>query len=221
MMAKRLSERQKNVYNFIQTHTQRHGYPPTVREIGEAIGVKSTSLVTYYLKQLEERGLITREASKSRAILLTQERKLSDTIPVNIEDQNVLSVPFLGYIAAGLPINVDALPESELDTIQINRALFKREYSDLYALEVQGNSMIDALINDGDMVILQHQQTIDNGQMAAVWLKSREETTLKKVYREGKQIRLQPANPSMAPIYVPSNDVEIQGKVVLVIRRLG
>jgi repressor LexA len=220
-MKKELSERQRNAFDFIKNHMQMNGYPPTVREIGEAIGVKSTSLVTYYLKQLEERGLITREASKSRAILLTDESELSDSIPVEMDDVNVMSIPFLGYIAAGLPINVDALPESELDTVQINRALFKREYSDLYALEVQGNSMIDALINDGDMVILQHQQTIDNGQMAAVWLKSREETTLKKVYREGKKIRLQPANPTMEPIYVPAHDVEIQGKVVLVIRRLG
>lgn len=219
-MKKELSERQHNVYHYIQNHTKKNGYPPTVREIGEAIGVKSTSLVSYYLKQLEERGLITREASKSRAILLTRTSDSPESIPVEIEDMNVISVPFLGYIAAGLPINVDALPESELDAIQINRALFKREFSDLYALEVQGNSMIDALINDGDMVILQHQETIDNGQMAAVWLKSREETTLKKVYREGKQIRLQPANPTMKPIYVPANDVEIQGKVVLVIRRL-
>ena len=219
-MKKELSERQQNVFNFIQTHIKVHGYPPTVREIGEAIGVKSTSLVTYYLKQLEERGLITREASKSRAILLTQESGLSESIPVQIDDSHVISVPFLGYIAAGLPINVDALPESDIDAVQINKALFKREFANLYALEVQGNSMIDALINDGDMVILQHQQTIDNGQMAAVWLKSREETTLKKVYREGKQIRLQPANPTMKPFYVPANDVEIQGKVVLVIRRL-
>lgn len=219
-MKKELSERQQNVFNFIRAHMQMNGYPPTVREIGEAIGVKSTSLVTYYLKQLEQRGLITREASKSRAILLTQESGFSESIPVEINDLNLISVPFLGYIAAGLPINVDALPESELDTVQINKALFKREFSDLYALEVQGNSMIDALIHDGDMVILQHQQTIDNGQMAAVWLKSREETTLKKVYREGKKVRLQPANPTMDPIFVPANDVEIQGKVVLVIRRL-
>ncbi len=219
-MKKELSERQQNVLNFIRAHMKMRGYPPTVREIGEAVGVKSTSLVTYYLKQLEERGLITREASKSRAILLTQKSIVPESIPVQIDNRNVISVPFLGYIAAGLPINVDALPESELDAIQINKALFKREFSNLYALEVQGNSMIDALINDGDMVILQHQQTIDNGQMAAVWLKSREETTLKKVYQEGKRIRLQPANPTMEPIYVAANDVEIQGKVVLVIRRL-
>ncbi len=219
-MKKELSERQQNVLNFIRAHMKMRGYPPTVREIGEAVGVKSTSLVTYYLKQLEERGLITREASKSRAILLTQKSIVPESIPVQINNRNVISVPFLGYIAAGLPINVDALPESELDAIQINKALFKREFSDLYALEVQGNSMIDALINDGDMVILQHQQTIDNGQMAAVWLKSREETTLKKVYQERKRNRLQPANPTMEPIYVAANDVEIQGKVVLVIRRL-
>lgn len=216
-MAKDLPERQRKVLNCIEGYVSEHGFPPTVREIGDAIGVNSTSLVSYYLKRLEERGLISREPSMSRAIQLT-----SPTTEINVEiseDRNVLPVPFLGYIAAGAPINVEALPSTE--TIEINRALFGRDVSGLFALKVQGNSMIDALINDGDTVILKHQERVENGQMAAVWLVEEEETTLKKVYYEGRQVRLQPANPTMAPIYVPADDVQVQGKVVLVIRKLS
>ena len=186
------------------------------RQIGNTIGVNSTSLVTYYLKRLEERGLIIREPSMSRAIQLTT--TATKEVSVEVSDGELLPIPFLGYIAAGVPINVEALAGSE--TIEINRALFGRDISDLYALKVQGNSMIDALIDDGDIVILKHQDRVENGQMAAVWLTDEESTTLKKFYREGKQVRLQPANPTMDPIYVPTDDVEVQGKVVLVIRQL-
>ncbi len=211
-----LPERQRKVLTCIEGYVAEHGFPPTVREIGEAIGVNSTSLVAYYLKRLEERGLINREPAMSRAIQLTP--SAIEEIGVEINDEELLPVPFLGYIAAGAPINVEAFPGNE--TIEINRAIFGRDTSDLFALKVQGTSMVDALINDGDTIVLQHQETVENGQMAAVWLKREEETTLKKVYYEGKQIRLQPANPTMDPIYVPADDVEIQGKVVLVIRKL-
>ena len=215
-MAKELPERQRKVLECIESYIRDNGFPPTVREIGEEIGVKSTSLVSYYLKRLEERGLITRERSMSRAIQLTNS-PVYEEIAVELSDDNLLSVPFLGYIAAGEPINVEAMVG---ETVEINRALFGRDTSDLYALKVQGNSMIDALINDGDMVVLKHRNQVENGQMAAVWLKSAEETTLKYVYQEGKRVRLEPANPTMEPIYVPAEDVEIQGKVVLVIRKL-
>ncbi|MGC9350090.1 MAG: transcriptional repressor LexA [Anaerolineae bacterium] len=215
-MAKELPERQRKVLKCIESYIRDNGFPPTVREIGEEIGVKSTSLVSYYLKRLEERGLITRERSMSRAIQLTNS-PVYEEISVEVSDDNLLSVPFLGYIAAGEPINVEPIPD---ETVEINRALFGRDTSNLYALKVQGSSMIDALINDGDMVILKHRNQVEKGQMAAVWLKSAEETTLKYVYQEGKMIRLQPANPTMKPIYVPAEDVEIQGKVVLVIRKL-
>ncbi len=214
---KELPERQRKVLTYIQHYTEERGFPPTVREIGEQIGVKSTSLVSYYLKRLEEQGLINREPSMSRAIQVTL--PVTEEIPVQISDENLLSVPFLGYIAAGAPINVEAFSGTE--TIEINRALFGRDVADLFALRVQGNSMIDALINDGDTVILKHQDRVENGQMAAVWLVEEEETTLKKVYYEGKRVRLQPANPTMEPIFVPTDDVQIQGKVVLVIRRLN
>ena len=216
-MAKELPERQKRVLDCIEEYVGEHGFPPTVREIGDAIGVNSTSLISYYLKRLEERGLISREPAMSRAIQLMA--PATEEIPIELNDDNVLAVPFLGYIAAGTPINVEAFPGNE--TIEINRALFGRDVSDLFALKVQGNSMIDALINDGDTVILKHEERVENGQMAAVWLIAEEETTLKKVYYEGKRVRLQPANPTMDPIYVHADDVQIQGKVVLVIRRLA
>jgi repressor LexA len=216
-MARELPERQQKVLDCIQGYVEEHGFPPTVREIGDAIGVNSTSLVSYYLKRLEERGLISREPSMSRAIQLTG--TATEAVTIEISDDNLIAVPFLGYIAAGTPINVEAFPGNE--TIEINRALFGRDVSDLFALKVQGNSMIDALINDGDTVILKHQERVENGQMAAVWLINEEETTLKKVYYEGKQVRLQPANPTMNPIHVAADDVQIQGKVVLVIRRLA
>jgi len=215
-MAKQIPERQQKVLDCIAQYVDEHGYPPTVREIGNAIGVNSTSLVTYYLKRLEERGLILREPSMSRAIQLT--KTATKELSVKINDGELLPIPFLGYIAAGVPINVEALAGSE--TLEINRALFGRDVSDLYALKVQGSSMIDALIGDGDIVILKHQDRVENGQLAAVWLTHEESTTLKRFYREGKQVRLQPANPTMDPIYVPTDQVQVQGKVVLVIRQL-
>ena len=122
-------------------------------------------------------------------------------------------------IVASAPIPVEPLSGSE--TLEINRALFGRDPSGLFALKVQGDSMIDALVNDGDTVILRHQERVENGEMAAVWLNGEASTTLKKVYYEGDQVRLQPANPTMAPIYVPTDDVQVQGKVVLVIRQLA
>ncbi len=214
-MNTQLPERQQKSLDFIKEYIADKGYPPTIREIGDAIDVSSTSLVSYYLNRLEERGFITRESSSSRAIRLNV--PLEEKPPF-AGSQDGISVPFLGYIAAGEPIPVDPMSGSE--TIEINQALFGRDTDDLFALEVQGNSMIDALINDGDTVILKHRDRVENGQMAAVWLKSNGETTLKKVYYEGKTVKLQPANPTMKPIYVPADDVQVQGKVVLVIRQL-
>lgn len=216
-MAEQLPERQQKVLDCIAEYVEEHGFPPTVREIGDAIGVNSTSLVSYYLKRLEERGLIVREPSMSRAIQLTE--PATNELTVEISENN-LSIPFLGYIAAGSPLNFESLEGSD-ETIEINRALFGRDISDLYALKVQGDSMIDALINDGDIVVFKHQERVEQGQMAAVRIKDENETTLKKFYDEGKRVRLQPANPTMDPIYVSANNVEVQGKVVLVIRQLS
>jgi repressor LexA len=216
---KELPERQRKVLDCIEAYVADRGFPPTVREIGDAIGVNSTSLVSYYLKRLEERGHITREPSMSRAIQLTTPSAVQD-VPVAVNDRDLVSIPIHGVIAAGEPIMAESL-ESAADTVEINRALFGRDVNGLFALKVQGTSMIDALINDGDTIILKHQDRVENGQMAAVWLDDEGETTLKKVYYEGKQVRLQPANPTMPAFYVPANNVRIQGKVVLVIRQLA
>jgi repressor LexA len=221
MKKTKLPERQAKTLAFLSDYISANGYPPTVREIGDALDISSTSLVSYYLKGLEERGLIYRESSISRGIRLASDLQPSNIKPDDflVGSAETLSVPFLGYIVASEPIPVEALAGTE--TVEINRALFGRDVTGLFALQVQGNSMIDALIHDGDTVILRHQERVENGEMAAVWLNNNAETTLKKVYYEGARVRLQPANPTMAPIFVPANDVQVQGKVVMVIRQLA
>lgn len=215
-MNKELSERQVKALNFIETYLHVNGFPPTVREIGEGIGVTSTSLVSYYLKGLEEQGFITRESAVSRGIRV---RTGSGLEPIAMPLSNdLLEVPFLGYIVAGAPIPVETLPGTE--TVEISRALFGRDTEHLFALRVNGDSMIDALIQDGDTVILKQQARVENGEMAAVWINN-EETTLKKIYYEGRRVRLQPANPTMDAFYVPAEQVLVQGKVVMVIRQLS
>jgi repressor LexA len=215
-MTSKKANRQRKIYEFLQEYVEANGYPPTVREIGKAVGIKSTSLVSYYLKSLDKKGLIDREPSVSRGIRLAD---ASDQEKPQDIEAGAVSIPYLGYIGASNPISVEPLEGDE--TVEINRALFGRETRDLFALRVKGNSMIDALIHDGDLVILRQQEHIENGQMAAVWIDNDlGETTLKKVYREGKRVRLQPANPAMDPIYVPAEQVQIKGKVVLVIRQL-
>lgn len=213
----KLPQRQKRVLTFIQNYMQRHGRPPTVREIGEGAEITSTSLVTYYLKRLEERGILAREPGVSRGIRLAPSFDVM-TLP---EDDEMLSIPFLGYIVASEPIPVEPLPGTE--TVEVNRALLGRDPDDLFALKVEGNSMIDALVNDGDLILLRPQETVNNGEMAAVWIDSNGgEATLKKVYRDegSPNVRLTPANPTMKPIHVPADDVQIKGKVVMVIRTL-
>jgi repressor LexA len=124
----------------------------------------------------------------------------------------------LGYIAAGLPIAV-AGPDPD-DYLELTRDIVA-EQEGLYALQVKGNSMIDALVNDGDIVVLKHQKEAHNGEMVAVWLRDRDETTLKRFYRENRHVRLQPANPSMPPMIIDPSIVEVQGRVVAVIRRVA
>ncbi|MCR4405789.1 MAG: transcriptional repressor LexA [Anaerolineae bacterium] len=208
-----LSERQRRILQFIRQFTHENRYPPTIREIGEAVGISSTSVVNYNLKSLEEKGLIDRDRTISRGIRLVK----------SLEEQ-VVSIPLLGRIAAGSPLPV---PDSSSDfrvfgdeTIELTRGILK-DTDNVYALQVKGDSMIDALIHDGDIVVMKHQQHAENGDLVAVWLREEKETTLKRFYLEGDQVRLQPANPTMGPMYFPAKDVEIQGKVVCVIRQLN
>jgi repressor LexA len=212
---KSLSSRQQRILEFIQAFIHKNRFPPTIREIGEDVGISSTSVVKYNLDVLEREGYIERDNDISRGIRLAGE--LAERLA------EVIQVPLLGRIAAGEPIPVpeaDFSPFGHDTTIELTRDIVKDE-TGIYALEVQGESMIDALIHDGDIVLMRHQRTVENGELAAIWLRDQEETTLKRFYLEGSQVRLQPANPTMGPMFFPANDVEIMGKVLCVIRQLN
>jgi repressor LexA len=213
-----LSERQKKILNFLEAFTGENEYPPTIREIGTAVGISSTSVVNYNLNILQEKGYIARDKTVSRGLRLVDRSGTRAAKPRN----DVVSIPLLGRIAAGEPIPIpdSDLPPFGYETIELTRGIIGREEG-IYALQVRGNSMIDALIHDGDVVVMKHQEEAANGELVAVWLKDEKETTLKRFYLEGGRVRLQPANPTMEPIYVHPANVEIQGKVVLVIRQLN
>ncbi len=210
-----LSERQSKILSFLKTFTLDNGYPPTIREIGEAVGITSTSVVNYNLDALQRGGFIYRDRTVSRGIRLVEGlEQLTGAI-------DLIRIPMLGRIAAGEPLRVfsDGF-DGEMDTIELTRDLVPNEEG-VYALKVKGTSMIDALINDGDIVIMRHTETANNGEMVAAWLRDREETTLKRFFHEGNRIRLQPENQTMEPIYVDADQVDIKGRVVAVIRQLS
>lgn len=210
-----LSDRQRAILKFIQKKVKERGYPPTVREIGEAVKINSTSVVNYNLNKLVKEGFINRSKKVSRGIALHQ--------PVVVDD-NVMPVPLVGQIVAGEPALLpgDDLTFSEAESpIPVPKMLLgSNDPSQVFALTVNGQSMIDAMINEGDIVILKKQNVARNGEMVAVWLNERGETTLKHFFDEGERVRLQPANPTMGPIYVDKDKVEIQGKVLAVLRRV-
>lgn len=207
-----LSERQQKILDFIGSFIEENDYPPSIRQIGGATGISSTSVVSYNLNILKQEGFIDRDPEISRGIRLVRG---SDPRP------NLLEVPFLGYIAAGEPIPVPDSDFSPFDyeTIKLTRNIVG-DQEGIYALQVKGHSMIDALVNDGDIVIMKHQVQANNGDMVAVRLKENDETTLKHFYLEGDQVRLQPANPNYPTKSFPAANVEVQGKVMVVIRQL-
>lgn len=211
---KTLSSRQKQIIEFISGFWLKRSYPPTVRDIVNGCGISSTSVVDYNLDILEREGYIRRHPGVSRGIELISRAH---------GGSQAFKVPLIGQIAAGTPIPV---PDSETwniaatsDTIDVTDDM-TRGRDKVFALKVRGSSMIDALINDGDTVIMEHVNVVENGEMAAVWLKEEKEVTLKKVYRERGRIRLQPANSTMEPIYAAPDNVEVQGRVIAVIRQL-
>lgn len=215
MSKERLSERQREMLEFIKRFTQENGYPPTIRQIGEAAKISSTSVVNYNLNKLEKEGYLTRDLKVSRGLRLVEQPRPSG--------DNVVRIPLVGRIFASAPVPVpgsDFATFGEDEAIALTRDLLNNDEG-LFALQVQGDSMIDAMVADGDIVVMKQQKEAHNGDMVAVWLKEREETTLKRFYLEGGRVRLQPANPAMQPIYADPANVEIQGKVVLVVRQLN
>ncbi|MSQ11473.1 MAG: transcriptional repressor LexA [Dehalococcoidia bacterium] len=214
MATKRLSEKQQNVLEFINDFLDEHGFPPTVRDIQHGCRISSTSVVDYNLQILQRDGHIRRSPDISRGIeIVGRERG-------TVRQLEPLLVPLLGAIAAGQPLPaLNDIPAEAAEMIELPRALGSGSRR-LFALRVRGQSMIDALIDDGDIVVLEPVRNVRNGEMVAAWLKNEQEATLKRVYREGDRIRLQPANSQMQPIYTTADNVEVRGRVVSVIRHL-
>ncbi len=210
---KDLSRRQQAILDYIRAFLDDNDYPPTIRDIQRELVISSTSVVDYNLKVLEERDLIRRNKNISRGI------EVLGRVP---NRSNVVTIPVIGQIAAGLPIPVPGQLEGSdaADVIELSPELAPNGGHNLFALRVRGHSMVDALINDGDIVVLKQQETCENGETVAVWLREQKETTLKRLYFEGDQVRLQPANVTMDPIFTRADNVEIQGKLVTVVRSM-
>jgi len=217
--SKGLGERHQKILDFLLDYQRENHYPPSIREIGEKTGISSTSVVNYYLDQLEKRGMIQRDRKISRGVRLSGP---------NNGNGDTFRIPILGPIAAGFPLpeldpNVSYMSDNEANAVEIARSLLptKEKTDNLFALEVQGESMIDAMINDGDIVVLRPANEARNGEMVAIWLPRDNEATLKYFFKEKDRYRLQPANPTMKPIFVKKSEpLEIKGKVVMVIRRM-
>ncbi len=211
---KPLSAQRKRVLAVIREFLDERGYPPTVRDIVRECEMSSTSVADYHLRTLEKEGFIRRDSGVSRGMeVVGEERRVANTV----------KVPLIGAIAAGAPLpfpTTDSLTTVDsLDTLELPQGLVNNK-KDLYALRVNGTSMIDALIDDGDLVLMEYTNTADDGDLVAAWLVAEEEVTLKRFYRESDRVRLQPANTQMEPIYVTPSNLSIKGKVVGVIRQL-
>lgn len=225
-MTRHDAERKQKIIECIARTVAERGYPPSVREIADAVGLASTSAVHHHLITLERDGLLERGSHSSRALRLTARGEAEiagpHLVPARVPrrvtpfrmpvERDVLALPVLGEIAAGQPIEAYADGAESLD---VPRSLQARD--DSYVLRVRGKSMIDALIDDGDYVVVQPQATARDGDIVVALLEDNG-VTLKRFYREQDRIRLQPANAEMEPIY--ASEVQIQGKVVGVIRKL-
>jgi repressor LexA len=207
---KGLSPKQENILKFMREFINERDYPPSIRDIQEGCDISSTSVVDYNLKALETKGFIKRDREVSRGIeLLDGGKRRARTV----------SVPIIGTIAAGQPIPVPSNDNVDFDNVYEATEEMTRGRENVFALKVRGTSMIDALVNDGDIVILEQTAAADDGDMVAAWLKKENEATLKKFYREGDRVRLQPANSTMKPIFTAADNVEVQGKVLATIGR--
>ncbi len=219
-MAKgKLTDRQRRILDFIQDFTTDNGYPPSIRQIGASVGISSTSVVNYNLNRLVEEGYLDRDKNVSRGIRLT-DKVLRATGKLG----DVIRVPLVGRIFASEPVHLPSTDSPMFgadEAIEITRDMLSST-DEVFALEVKGDSMIDAMVSDGDIVVMKRDYHWRNGDMVAVWLRDLEETTLKYIYHEGDKIRLQPANPTMDPIIIQDpKHLEIQGKVMLVLRQLA
>ena len=203
-----ITRRQRQVYDFISEFVQKNGYSPSYEEIKQAMGLNSLATVHKHITNLEKKSLLTRDYNRSRSIdLLAPKGRLKQAMEVN----STMVLPLLGRIAAGQPI--EAVQNSET----ISLADFVRS-KEVFVLEVRGSSMQDEHILDGDYVLVERAKTAHNGDIV-VALVDGTDATLKRFYREGDIIRLQPSNASMQPIMVPAAAVQLQGRVIGVLRK--
>jgi repressor LexA len=198
------TERQQRILEVIHEFTAERGYPPSVREIGERVGLSSSSTIHAHLKTLERRGLISRDPTKPRALR-------SEVSPHGSPVPDTIVMPVIGKVAAGVPITAQENVEGEF----VLPASFTRT-SDGFMLRVQGDSMVDAAILDGDLIVVRPQRNANNGEIVVAMVEG--EATVKRFYKEDGRVRLQPENPAMEPIY--ASDVTIVGRVEAVVRKL-
>jgi len=209
---RKLSERQDNILKYIRSYVDERGYPPSIREIGDRVGISSTSVVDYNLRVLERDGYIRRDREVSRGLELVGAQRGGKHA-----DRKVVRIPIVGRIAAGVPIEAIEDPD---DVLELPGGSVP---DGCYALRVRGTSMIEDSIDDGDLVVVRPQQSVDNGDIAVAIVNDDTENggaTLKRFYLEGDEVRLQPRNPTMQPIRVPAEQVEVRGKVVKLVRDL-
>jgi len=203
-----LNSTRENILQYIHGFIDERGYSPTVRDILKGCDISSTAVVQYHLDVLEKEGRIHRDPEIFRSIRLSLKK-------------NTVQIPILGTIAAGTPIpvpNSDNWSGQATETLELPQDMVGNK--PVFALRVKGQSMIDALIDDGDIVLMESADTAVNGEMVAVWLKDREEVTLKRIFIDSDKVLLKPANKTMKPIQQSLDNVEIQGKVIGVIRKL-
>jgi repressor LexA len=201
------SQTRQRIFSFIREFIGERGYAPTVRDILRGCGLSSTAVVQHHLNVLEREGHIRRDPEVFRSIQLTGRT-------------NTVSVPLLGTIAAGEPIPVpsaESWASQAIETLELTDELVS--HKEVYALKVKGTSMIDAFVDDGDIVLMEPVVSAENGDMVAVWLKKEQEVALKNIFVEEGRVCLQPANKTMEPIYQPPENIEVQGRVVGVIRK--
>jgi len=239
---KGVGERHLRILEILTEYTEK-GYPPSIRQICDDAEISSTSVVNYYLNQLEKWGYIIRDRKISRGIRLVQEKvqqlginaataveqkvgaMANNTIALVEEISEMLKIPLVGVIGASIPLEPGIFnPHDETTAVNIARSMLPvKSTENLYALEVKGDSMIDAMVNDGDYVIMRpikNDNEVRNGDMLAIYLPETNETTLKSFFKEKNGYRLQPANPTMEPIYISKETpIELQGKVVMIFRR--
>ena len=204
---KKASKRQEDILAFIKEEVRKKGYPPSVREIGEAVGLASSSTVHGHLARLENKGLIRRDPTKPRAI------EILDNLNPTIEKQSVVHVPLIGKVTAGIPITAI----ENIEEFFPLPATFGTTEDNLFMLEIMGESMIEAGILNGDYVVVKQQQSANNGEIVVAMTED-DEATVKRFFKESSYFRLQPENSSMEPIIV--DKVSILGKVVGVYRHI-